>query len=285
MLRAPISGSRRVWLDLSVSNAPPKRINMTLFDNVYKNTSDRVFDVFKSRAALGPISGIIRNEFILIGQMGDPRNKFGITDKSNYLLQEEENEEFFNYRHRHKGLLSVEEDTAGSQFGITLSECPYFDGDWEGMKSVRLRKVIGIVENPEDLDIFHEVPTNEEYGLPMVQVEIVNTGICEELSPEYLAMVKQFNNDIVAEYFKDLRPRQRLHWKIITGNYDQIEVKDVGRFLWTYGVVIGILIASYNIIQKKDYRSDLIPNQFIPVYKKQIEREKQYLKELSERLK
>jgi len=42
---------------------------------------------------------------------------------------------------------------------------------------------------------------------------------------------------------------------------------------------------SYNIIQKKDYRSDLIPNQFIPVYKKQIEREKQYLKELSERLK
>lgn len=160
MLRAPISGSRRVWLDLSgkdsildgftlsvvpwtysnpfkVSNAPPKRINMTLFDNVYKNTSDRVFDVFKSRAALGPISGIIRNEFILIGQMGDPRNKFGITDKSNYLLQEEENEEFFNYRHRHKGLLSVEEDTAGSQFGITLSECPYFDGDWEGMKSVR----------------------------------------------------------------------------------------------------------------------------------------------------
>ena len=110
---------------------------MTLFDNVYKNTSDRVFDVFKSRAALGPISGIIRNEFILIGQMGDPRNKFGITDKSNYLLQEEENEEFFNYRHRHKGLLSVEEDVAGSQFGITLSECPYFDGDWEGMKSVR----------------------------------------------------------------------------------------------------------------------------------------------------
>ena len=134
---------------------------------------------------------------------------------------------------------------------------------------LRLRKVIGIVENPEDLDIFHEVPTNEEYGLPMVQVEIVNTGICEELSPEYLAMVKQFNNDIVAEYFKernfsisvlgkmivprfqrtvenfekDLRPRQRLHWKIITGNYDQIEVKDVGRFLWTYGVVIGILIA------------------------------------------
>ena len=98
----------------------------------------------------------------------------------------------------------------------------------------------------------------------MVQVEIVNTGICEELSPEYMAMVKQFNNDIVAEYFKernstilvlgkipkgtvrnfekDLRPRQRLHWKIITGNYDQIEAKDVGRFLWTYGVVIGILI-------------------------------------------
>ena len=113
----------------------------------------------------------------------------------------------------------------------------------------------------------------------MVQVEIVNTGICEELSPEYLAMVKQFNNDIVAEYFKernfsisvlvkmmvprfertignfekDLRPRQRLHWKIITGNYDQIEVKDVGRFLWTYGVVIGILIArkTFEIIQFK----------------------------------
>ena len=111
---------------------------MTLFDNVYKNTSDRVFDVFKSRAALGPISGIIRNEFILIGQVEDPRNKFGITDKSNYLVQkEEDSEEFFNYRHRHKGLLSVEEDTAGSQLGITLAECPYFDGEYDGMKSIR----------------------------------------------------------------------------------------------------------------------------------------------------
>ena len=37
----------------------------------------------------------------------------------------------------------------------------------------------------------------------MVQVEIVNTGICEEQSPEYLAMVKELNSDIVAEYFKD----------------------------------------------------------------------------------
>ena len=77
----------------------------------------------------------------------------------------------------------------------------------------------------------------------MVRVEIVNTGICEDQSFEYLAMVNQFNNDIVGEYFKDLRPRQRLHWKIISGNYNQIEMKDVGRFLWSYGVVIGILIA------------------------------------------
>ena len=86
----------------------------------------------------------------------------------------------------------------------------------------------------------------------MVRVEIVNTGICEDQSPEYLAMVNQFNNDIVGEYFKDLRPRQRLHWKIISGNYNQIEMKDVGRFLWSYGVVIGILIArkTFKIILK-----------------------------------
>ena len=61
-----------------------------------------------------------------------------------------------------------------------------------------------------------------------------------------------YRNEIELENFvKDLRPRQRLHWKIITGNYDQIEVKDVGRFLWTYGVVIGILIArnAFKIIQ------------------------------------
>ena len=118
---------------------------MTLFDNVYKNTSDRIFEVFKTRAAIGPISGIIRNEFVLLGQVEDPRNKFGITDKSNYLVQkEDESEEFFNYRHRHKGLLSVEEDTAGSQLGITLTECPYFDGDHEGMKSIRKVPIIRI---------------------------------------------------------------------------------------------------------------------------------------------
>lgn len=57
----------------------------------------------------------------------------------------------------------------------------------------------------------------------------------------------------VGNFEKDLRPRQRLHWKLITGNYDQIEVKDVGKFLWTYGVVIGILIArkTFEIIQFK----------------------------------
>ena len=65
-------------------------------------------------------------------------------------------------------------------------------------------------------------------------------------------IVSRFESTI-ENFEKDLRPRQRLHWKIITGNYDQIEVKDVGRFLWTYGVVIGILIArkTFEIIQFK----------------------------------
>lgn len=40
---------------------------------------------------------------------------------------------------------------------------------------------------------------------------------------------------------------------------------------------------SFNIIQKKDYRSDLIPTALIPAYKKRLEQEKQYLKEISER--
>ena len=68
---------------------------------------------------------------------------------------------------------------------------------------------------------------------------------------------------MMKNFVKDLRPRQRLHWKIISGNYDQIEVKDVGRFLWTYGVVIGILIArkAFKIIQNpiSSVKSGTIP--------------------------
>ena len=37
----------------------------------------------------------------------------------------------------------------------------------------------------------------------MVRVEIVNSGIFEEQSPEHLAMVNQLNKDIVSEYFKE----------------------------------------------------------------------------------
>ena len=71
---------------------------------------------------------------------------------------------------------------------------------------------------------------------------------------------------MMKNFVKDLRPRQRLHWKIISGNYDQIEVKDVGRFLWTYGVVIGILIArkAFKIIQNP---ISSVKNGTIPFYR------------------
>ena len=59
----------------------------------------------------------------------------------------------------------------------------------------------------------------------MVQVEIVNTGICEKQSPEYMAMVKQFNNDIVAEYFKERNQTISVLEKIIVAKFEaQLEI-------------------------------------------------------------
>lgn len=38
MLRAPITGNKRIWLDFSISNSPAKRVNISLFDRAYQGS-------------------------------------------------------------------------------------------------------------------------------------------------------------------------------------------------------------------------------------------------------
>ena len=58
-----------------------------------------------------------------------------------------------------------------------VSSCAWFDEDYDGRPSFRQRKVLGIVENPDVLDLFYEVPNEPTTGEPLVSVEIVNSGV------------------------------------------------------------------------------------------------------------
>ena len=44
-------------------------------------------------------------------------------------------------------MFSVEENIAGTEFGVTLNPCPYFDEDVANIKHVRPRRVVGLIEN------------------------------------------------------------------------------------------------------------------------------------------
>jgi hypothetical protein len=75
MIRAPISGAKRIWIDLSVSSAPPTRLSIALFDNIYSSPAEKIFEKYGEGAntVIGDITGLVPHDFVLIGTKEDPR--------------------------------------------------------------------------------------------------------------------------------------------------------------------------------------------------------------------
>jgi len=82
-----------------------------------------------------------------------------------------------------------------------------YDENAEGFTPARPRKVCGILEDPEVLDIFFEVPSDVESGVPLINVEIVDCGVnSEQMNPDDLYKL----NAKLREYqFDDLHPKRR----------------------------------------------------------------------------
>ena len=61
---------------------------------------------------------MIRNEFVLLGNKADTRNKIGIEDKRLYTLDMDDLQNNpFTIGHRNRGLVSLGHYQAGSEFG------------------------------------------------------------------------------------------------------------------------------------------------------------------------
>ena len=119
MLRAAISGKSRLWFDVSIAGAPPKRINLALFDNAFPKTAAKMMAEFEQRQPLGPVTGMIQNEFVVMGNKVDTRNKIGIEDKRLYTMDMDDlDKSVFTVGHRHRGLVSLGQYQAGSEFGL-----------------------------------------------------------------------------------------------------------------------------------------------------------------------
>ena len=90
-----------------VAHAHPVRVNVTLFDTIFAKSSANLSEAFRQgsnrngttnfrtyilkrdgpnpafrdRVPIGPINGIIRNQFILCGNQESIRNKIGLVDR------------------------------------------------------------------------------------------------------------------------------------------------------------------------------------------------------------
>ena len=57
------------------------RVNVALMDEVFAKTSDKLCSAFKDRVPMGPVSGIIRHHFVLLGKQEKARNSLGLIDR------------------------------------------------------------------------------------------------------------------------------------------------------------------------------------------------------------
>lgn len=99
---------------------------------------------------MGSIGGIVPKDFFLVGSKEDPRTTRAIRlmDYEKLIFHTPTDlVSNFNIGHRAQGLVSVEDDVAGSELLITLGQTPYFDTEVNNVPSARQRRVIGIVQN------------------------------------------------------------------------------------------------------------------------------------------
>ena len=94
--------------------------------------------------------------------------------------------------------------------------------------------------------------------MPTIPTEIVNSGVNNE--PFADSELKKLNHFLVEAQLIDIKPKDKLHWKIISGCYSHIKIKDVLYFSATYGLVIGLFAISCLYVQKNNLRNRLISN-------------------------
>ena len=115
-----------------------------------------------------------------------------------------------------------------------------------------------MVENKEALDLLYEVPFDESTGAPTIPTEIVNCGVNKEALAD--SDLKKLNHFLVEAQFIDIKPKDKLHWKIISGCYSHIKPQDIIYFSATYGLMIGLFAISCLYVQKNNLRNRLISN-------------------------
>ncbi|CBY11010.1 unnamed protein product [Oikopleura dioica] len=264
MLRAPITGNKRIWLDFSISNSPAKRVNISLFDTAYQAPTSKIFEKIKAEPGwmIGPIKGMVEKDFLLTGSREDPRSsgviKFIDYERLVFDSSRDSNQNFF-LGHHNSGLVSIEKDSAGVELLISLGACPYFDREPLGnLPSSRERVVVGVVEDLKSIYEFHGMLVAEETGLPVTgSVQVINAGVPNQDLSE--AELKELNKRISNYQFEDLKPRNRLFYKIISGSGDLITFRDFISWTTSWGIIYGFivfLIYSWQKQSKKFNRID-----------------------------
>ena len=174
----PTPGNPRVFFDVSIGDAEPRRITMELFANVVPRTAENFRALCtgeKGNGKTGVLSykGSIFHRVIkgFMMQGGDFTNFNGTGGESIYGLKFED--ENFAIKHKQPGLLSMANSgpgTNGSQFFITFVETPHLDGN---------HVVFGRVLEGMDLVFEIEKVSTGTNDKPSSEIKIIECGQIE----------------------------------------------------------------------------------------------------------
>ncbi|KAF8822996.1 peptidyl-prolyl cis-trans isomerase [Cardiosporidium cionae] len=167
---------KKVFLDISIDEAPPQRLVITLYNDTVPKTTDNFRALCTGERGVGKLGKPLHYKdspfhrlipgFMIQG--GDFTNENGTGGESIYGPSF--NDENFKDKHTKRGLLSMANaggNTNSSQFFITFNECSHLDG-----KHV----VFGeITEGLEFLDILERIETAEQ-DVPRKSTRIVECG-------------------------------------------------------------------------------------------------------------
>ena len=120
------------------------------------------------------------------------------------------------------------------------------------MAPTQPRSIVALVENIDQLDMFYEVPHDDLTGVPSILTELVNCGV--NTDPLASSDLKSMNGRLIALQLEDVRAKDQLFWKIVTGSFAHIKLKDLFFAMSTYGLVAFVLFKTYKYVETSNLR-------------------------------